>query len=318
MLHLRPLLLLLCVIAAWQACADSFEARVDASSAIPLDRFRANGDSLLLWLPSEQGMQSAHTALGNALAARGVEVWNADLFAANFLAPSSDALAAVDVQSVARLIEYARTQTRKRIFLISNDLGAMLVLRSARLWQLAHPGSTRLGGVVLISPQLLTHTPEAGHDAVYLPIASATNLPVFVLQPALSAGHWRLRELTAHLEQGGSAVYTRSLPQVRDRFFFRNDALPEEVRQTAQLPVHIDYALRLMSGDSQIRAARSLPETREAPTTTREEKFLRQYQRDPKPWPLDLRDLHDRNHTLRQYAGQVVLVNFWAGWCPPC
>jgi peroxiredoxin len=44
---------------------------------------------------------------------------------------------------------------------------------------------------------------------------------------------------------------------------------------------------------------------------------------NPLPTPIPapafkLKDMDDDSHDLQEYAGKVILLNFWATWCPPC
>jgi len=40
---------------------------------------------------------------------------------------------------------------------------------------------------------------------------------------------------------------------------------------------------------------------------------------DPKPAPdIKLKGLDGQKYTLSDYQGKIVIINFWAVWCPPC
>ena len=45
---------------------------------------------------------------------------------------------------------------------------------------------------------------------------------------------------------------------------------------------------------------------------------LKPYKGNMQSVDFTLKDLSDQTHRLSQYHNRIVLVNFWATWCPPC
>lgn len=289
-----------------------------ADTEVPVSVYPAHGRDLLLWLPSEHGYTPAHEALAGELARLGIESWLPDLYAAYFLPPVPSSLEHFAPELVAGLIEAARGHGGRQVYLFSHDRGAVPALEGARAWQLAHPGEPGLGGAVLISPYLLTGTPEPGQEPRYRAIAGAANLPIYVLQPDRSPLRPRLADLQAELRRGGSHLFLHRLPEARDRFFFRPDATAQEQALAARLPGRLGAALGLLKSQPAARQAAPMGPTVTAAAPPDGARRLAPYRGDPVPPPLDLPDLQGRLQRLADHRGRVLLINFWASWCPPC
>ncbi len=285
---------------------------------IPVEVHPASGEGeILVWLPSEHGLPDPLRRLAGGIAAAGLEVWLADLLAANFLPVQASSLDAVPPQQVARLIEAViRRRPGRRLYLVASGRGAIVALRGARAWQAAHPGQAALAGAILLHPNLYVETPEPGREARYLPIAGATSLPVFVLQPARSPWRWRLDTLARTLGRGGAPVYVRRLPEVRDRFHFRPDATAMETATAAGLPRVLLHAARLLATHPGPHAAAPLAGTGRSGRLKKAAR-LRSLAAAAPP-ALRLPRLGGGEVDLASFKGRVVLVNFWASWCPPC
>jgi thiol-disulfide isomerase/thioredoxin len=114
-------------------------------------------------------------------------------------------------------------------------------------------------------------------------------------------------------------VYVQKLPAVSDGFEVRDETRPGELEMTARLPAMLGNAFALLEAAGptpQGAAAVAEPATAAAKETGGE--LLRPVRTPFAAPPLALPDLAGRPVDLAALRGQVVLVNFWATWCPPC
>ena len=283
---------------------------------VPVSVHAARGDALLLWLPSGIPGATSDALLAEKMRAHGIEVWRADVLEARFLPALESSLEQVPDSDIVALIEAARASGR-RVTLLASARAGLLALRGAHAWQTAHPGAAGLDGVILLHPNLYLGPPEPGREAEFHPVVARTHLPVHVIQPEKSPWRFRLDALKPALERGGARVTLQFLPGVRDRYYFRADATPEEDAETVQLPARVRSAIDSLRQASAVKPAVKAPAARPATPRT-VVRGLQPYTGNPLSPPLQLLDLEGRTQDLAQLRGRVVLVNFWASWCPPC
>jgi hypothetical protein len=205
--------------------------------------FSADGDTLLLGFPCDQGTGRAEAAAGEVLSRRGIEVWLADLLGAHFLPIAPSSMRALDGDEVAHLIEYAVKQNHKRIVITASGYGAIPALRGARIWRQQHPDDKRLAGAILFFPMLTAHDPEPGKPVEYLEVVHDTRLPIVIMQPSNTPTRFWVKKLAKTLEYGGSRVHVEILPAVRPYFYSRPDATPVENAMAQRLPDLVEQAL---------------------------------------------------------------------------
>lgn len=239
---LKALFLTVLLSASAWADAAPRSIKVAADVEVPISAYGTHRQQVILWLPSERGVVGAEHEIAQQLAKLGYEIWIADLFTARFLPSVPSSLNEIPATDVVPLI-HAATRRHSKVYLLSSGQGASRALEGARLWQQSKPHRS-VAGAILLFPNLHAASPEAGEAPSYLPIADQSQLPIAILQGNLSPWYWQLDALKARLELGGSSVNSQILTGLRDRFYFREDALPREREARTRLAATIDDSIR--------------------------------------------------------------------------
>lgn len=305
----------LCLISA-TAQAASIEVRLADRTEVSVGRFGASRDAVLLWLPSGFGPQASEERIAASTAALGFEVWRPDLLDARFLPPLESSLEKISGRDVADLIDAAAAGGR-RVYLVASARASALALVGAQAWRERHPKGHALGGAILLHPNLYVGPPEPGREADFQPAVAQTRLPIYLIQPERSPWIFRLDSLKRTLAATGSPVSVQLIPDVRDRYYFRPDATPAEETEAARLHTHFVRAVDSLK-EAKLGQPKSAKIASSRATAAPRERSLRPYQGNPAPAPLRLAALDGATLDLADYRGKVVLINFWASWCPPC
>ena len=308
------------VLAVWlftvSIAVPAREVHVADGVDVTVEVHESAGDKLLLWLPSGIAGAEPDGAQAEKIRALGIEVWRAEIFGARFLPSLESSLDQVPESDIGALIEAAR-QRGKRVTLLASARAGLLALRGAQAWQKAHPTDSALDGVILLHPNLYLAPPEPGREPEYHPQVTRTRLPVHIVQPEKSPWFFQLEKLQAALERGGARVSVQVISGVRDRYYFRADATDTENVEAARLAQVVNRGIDALRRNP-IGRATPPPTVADVAATRTLTRGLQAYRGNPLPPGMRLADLDGVRHDLAELRQRVVVVNFWASWCPPC
>ncbi|MBI5937325.1 MAG: hypothetical protein HY850_05700 [Betaproteobacteria bacterium] len=221
---------------------------VPSGNEIHSQRYAAKGGPLAVFLTGEFGWSEYEYRAGEYLAKQGIETWVADFVGGYFLSPGMSSVRKIpDADLIAWLERVQRQSGKREIVLIATAHMAQPALRLTGLWQAKYAQRAKLGGAVFLFP-LLYEDVEPGQEPEYDPIVQKVRLDIAYLQPQSSAGYWWRERLKAALEASGSGVQLTVLPGLRDGYYRRGDATPDELAAGERLGELLHEQIKLLKG----------------------------------------------------------------------
>lgn len=310
-------LLLGTLISFSEICFAEDEIIVPASDDIEItvERFAASGKYLMVWLAPEYGFRSQHRSMARMLTEQGIEVWQSNIVESLFLPQGTASLKQLDGKYIADVIEYAHKTTGKKIVVVGDSYAASSALIGAHQWQQRKHTDSHLIGAVLFTPYTFAYIPPLGMAPEYMPIVSATNIPMMIYQGKGSATIGELELLVNKLQQHNNPIYTKIIPDVMSLFY--QDPPTIDMRKNAKaLPGNIKTMIAVL--EKHEVPVNPVPLKTTIKTKSGIDVLLKEYKGKNGPIPIKLKDIDGNAVSKDDFTGQVTIVNFWATWCPPC
>lgn len=322
---LHCLLVILSLLPLTGLCADAepdetLYLDIGGDSEITVNRFGAS-DQRVLWFPHERGLRESRLfPLAQKLAEQGLEIWLLPLHDDYFIPPGRNSLNKIPVQHITTIIKNSLPEEPdQQLYLFAPGRAAAMVASEVHLLQ-KEQAEPQPAGLVLMHPDFTANTAKPGQSVEYAAIASQTSLPIYIFQPERSGKRWYLDTLTKTLEQGGSQVFTHLIEDAGDGYLMRPEPDETEAAHAKRFPAQLTEAIKTLNSVTSTGARKhQLSQTElKQPELESFKETLQPYPGDELAPALLLTDMADKPHDLKDYLGKVVLLNFWASWCPPC
>ncbi|MDH5602057.1 MAG: redoxin domain-containing protein [Gammaproteobacteria bacterium] len=300
------------------SCFAGNEIVVSVSSGdeLTVERFPASGRHLMVWLAPEYGFRGAHRTMAKMLTGENIEVWQSDIVQSLFMPAGSSSIKKLNGQLVADLIEQAHKTTGKKIIVVGDSYATISALQGAHQWQQRKQDKSYLIGAILFSPYTYATIPPLGQLPEYMPVISATNIPIMIYQARNNGNIGQFSTLVEKLQQHGNPVYTRLTPKVMS-IFYEEKPTPEVIEQVKPLPKNIKKMITVLERHKvPTTAIKKLEQLKENKSGI--DIYLKKYKGKVSPLAINLENSRGKIVIKNSYKGQVTVINFWATWCPPC
>lgn len=289
---------------------------VTANEEITFSIYGKNSRFRILWISSSYGIHPRHQQSARLLAQQGMEVWQVDFVENLFLPKGAESIRSVPGELVARVIEKISGNGQYEVLILTSGYGSIPALRGVHTWQNLPRRKARLIGTVIFSPYLYRNVPTLGMAPTLIPVANATNTPVYIYQAEKNGNRAHIPDMLNALQQN-APVYTHLLNGVTS-LFYDEDTAPQTLTALARFPALIESAITSLKKHPVPSTPVSLVVGDEASPDSGLNVELVPYKGQVQPEPVALKDANGHDFVIRDFKGKVTLINFWASWCPPC
>ena len=294
---------------------NRFIAPISSGDEMNITQYPAKGQYLFLWLAPSYGFRGAHRSLAEKISEEKIEVWQTDIIESLFLPLGSSSIKKLDGHRVADLIEYAHAKTGKKVVVVSDSYGSLSALNGAHQWQQRQHSNPYFIGAILFSPYAYESIPPLGQLPRYMPIVSATNIPLMIYQANNSANINQFESLTDNLQQHGNPLYIRMMPKGTIRFYDEN---PNEKTLKRFKPLAKNIKKMVSVLERHTVPTKTITVRKRKTTKSGIDIYLKKYHGNITPLAINLEDAHGKPFIKNNYKNKITIINFWATWCPPC